>query len=448
MIELWLNFKDENGEEKRILVEGERFLIGRTPDNDLQIPLNNLSRQHAKIERFADVFIVSDCGSSNGTSLNDEKLTEPVSLKDEDKLNLADAVTIEVEIVSDKAKKKSGNDDGNDGQSEKEDAKSSSAAASSGAVLSGSSSSSSSSSMSLGFFLIAPVLGILVLLVVGAIFLLMPKEEPVVVQNNNYYSNETEDEDEDVKPNSNDKTPEKSETQTPTPSQTATPENSGGSNNQTTTPTPDSNPVEVNTPLPGSNDTQKIEIAAASFMRKIAVNDPRAFLTEPQIALVRPKINQAKSSSVLADNIKNAKKNAEALQTLAASRDLKPQFLANAAITKLGNQRGDVVAVAKEMIEELSRITKPFGNESADECLLVIAAYSGGKTGEGLQTAAGILARKFPAIGARRIRSIWFFKDNGQLDGSQFDYALRFLAIGAITQNPKDFNVQAEALQL
>ena len=72
--ELWLNFIDENGEPKRILVEGERFTIGRTPDNDSQIALGNLSRQHAKIERFADVFIISDAGSSNGTFLNDEKL--------------------------------------------------------------------------------------------------------------------------------------------------------------------------------------------------------------------------------------------------------------------------------------------------------------------------------------------------------------------------------------
>lgn len=447
MVELWLNFKDENGEDKRVLVEGDKFSIGRTSDNELQIPLNNLSRQHAKIERFADVFIVSDCGSSNGTFLNDEKLTDPVSLQKGDNLNLADAIGIEIEIISDKDKAKNNKaSNGGSDQNDKEDSKPSTESAKTAVASSSGSTSTSNSSMSMGFFLIAPILGVFVLLIIGAVFLLIPGKEPVVVQNNNYYSNETNDDIEDEKTNSNDKTPEK--TETPTPTQTPISENNI-SNNPTTTNTPISSPVEEITPSPVSNDIQKIENATASFMRRMAKNDPKAFLTGSQISIVKPKIDQFKNSSVLADNIKNAQKNAEAIKSLAVSRDFRPQFLANAAITKLGNQRGDVVAVAKEMVESLSKIAKPFGNESADECLLIMAAYSGNKTGEGLQETAGVLVNKFRGkVSVRRVRSIWFFKENDKLDNSQFEYALRFLAIGTITQNPKDFNVQAEALQL
>jgi pSer/pThr/pTyr-binding forkhead associated (FHA) protein len=67
MTELWLKFKNGNGEEQRVRVEGEKFTVGRHSSSDLPIPNGKLSREHIKIDRFADIFVVSDCGSSNGT---------------------------------------------------------------------------------------------------------------------------------------------------------------------------------------------------------------------------------------------------------------------------------------------------------------------------------------------------------------------------------------------
>ena len=73
MTELWLTFQDENGENKRILVEQEKFGVGRHSENDLSIPNGKLSREHIKIDRFGDVFVVSDCDSSNGTTFKRRK---------------------------------------------------------------------------------------------------------------------------------------------------------------------------------------------------------------------------------------------------------------------------------------------------------------------------------------------------------------------------------------
>ena len=39
MTELWLNYTDEHGETKRILAEGDKFVIGRHSENDLSIPI-------------------------------------------------------------------------------------------------------------------------------------------------------------------------------------------------------------------------------------------------------------------------------------------------------------------------------------------------------------------------------------------------------------------------
>lgn len=456
-IELWLNFKDEKGETKRILVEGEKFVIGRTPDNDLQISLGSLSRQHAKIERFADVFIISDCGSSNGTTLNNENLEKPIALKNEDKLNLGDAVEIEIELGSEKSQSNNagggsgGNAGAGDDGGDEETAAAAGSSGSAGSATSASASASASdkSSISFGFIILAPILGVFALLIIGGVILLASgkKEEEVVINNNRYQPSDGEDENVDL-PESN-KTPEKNATPTPatnvTPSNTSTPENSSTPENISTPASPEPSEEVTNTPN-ASSDKEKIDKASTPFLKRIAHNDPRPFLTDEKIAKVVPKINQMKNSGGLAQNIRNAKKNLSELQTLADSRDLKPQLLVNAALTKLGTQSGDVVAAAKEILEPLSSINKTFGSESADESLLIVAAYSNNTSGESLQNAAGGFTLKFPKVGARTIRSIWFFKDNGKLTDSQFDFALRFLAIGIITQNPKDFNVQAEAL--
>src|SRR6186713_1123015 len=88
MTELFLKYTDQKGEEKRVAVSGEKFVVGRHSQSDLYIPDGRLSRQHLKIERFADVFVASDAGSSNGTLLNDTPLKDPIGVKDGDVLDL------------------------------------------------------------------------------------------------------------------------------------------------------------------------------------------------------------------------------------------------------------------------------------------------------------------------------------------------------------------------
>lgn len=318
MKELWLNFKDENGEAKRVLAEGEKFAIGRTPDNDLQIPLTSLSRQHAKIERFADVFIVSDCGSSNGSTLNNEPLEKPIALKHGDKLNLGDAIEIEIEIPSDKEKEEDGGVspppkfDDDEGEM--------SAGTSAGSTDSAKTASASSSSgggggsSSLWLLLLAPILMVLVLLGLGgAILIARNQGDNEVVKNDNTFIGSN---DEDDFPSNNDnKTPEKVETPTPTSTPisnsggTTAPINSNPTNSNQTTQTPEPGGEITPTPKP-SGDVEKIKFASANFLRRIALNDPRTFLLDKQIVVLNSKINQFKGSGALAENIRNAKKNA------------------------------------------------------------------------------------------------------------------------------------------
>jgi hypothetical protein len=149
----------------------------------------------------------------------------------------------------------------------------------------------------------------------------------------------------------------------------------------------------------------------------------------------------------LAANIESARKNAAGLKSLASQKNLTPQFLATAAMAKLGGTRGDVLQTAQSMAPILEKLQTQIGCELYDDCLMMIAAYDQGEKGDfmRLRNALQDLATKFPES-SRSIRSIWFLQKQSKITDAEFEFALRFLAIGTISQNPKDFGVSAEPL--
>jgi hypothetical protein len=215
------------------------------------------------------------------------------------------------------------------------------------------------------------------------------------------------------------------------------------SENPTNSPSPDASPTST---VKTSGETRTIEQNAASFLQRIALNDPTAFISTEQAKIVASRINSLKSSSGLAENLKAVKRDSSQFVSLAQSKGLKPQFLAIAAVAKLGNSSGNPLETAKQMLPVLSGLRVTLANNLADDNLMIIAAYEQGKAGKfkDLRNNLEALAKKNPGVNVREIRSIWFLKEQGKLTDSEFEFALRFLAIGTISQNPKEFNVNAE----
>lgn len=427
MKELWLKYTDERGETRRVAVSDELFIIGRHPENDLCIPDSRLSREHVRIENYADNYYVSDSGSSNGTTLNGAPLRSSTALKNGDRLNLGGGVEIKIEIGAenyDSFQPAENPFSPNVESAPAPNVETPNQASSSAATA-------SSGGIPTAFFWLAPIFGLIILVFVGGLFFAFSgsKEKEIVEQDDiPVYTPRPKktDEDEDEKP-------------TPKPTATA----SGNSNNATS-PTPDA-PVS----LPKtSGDIEKVEQNGGLFLRRIAQSDPRAFLTGKQAETVNSKIGQFKGSSVLAENLKAVKKNAAQFQTLAESKNLKAQFLAVAALAKIGNNRGDPLAVAQTMLPFLTDLKITLDNKLANDNLLIIAAYERGAAGKprSLQSALEAISKTTQTVSPREIRTIWFLKDKGKITDAEFNFALQFLAIGAITQNPKDFNVNTDAV--
>jgi len=69
-----LRFKDVKIKEYQIVV-GQTCTIGRKHSNDIVIDHPTVSGSHALIESLSTAFILRDLGSTNGTYINNEKIT-------------------------------------------------------------------------------------------------------------------------------------------------------------------------------------------------------------------------------------------------------------------------------------------------------------------------------------------------------------------------------------
>jgi pSer/pThr/pTyr-binding forkhead associated (FHA) protein len=400
MADLWLNFTDADGSEKRVpIASGVKFVIGRHSECDLTVHDQRLSRQHVRVEGFGSQFVISDCGSSNGTEINGRAVVDPVALSNGDTVSLG-GFEIRVEIVADAPVREI--------RARKAHAETMPA-------------EEPASGIPTFIFIIAPLLGILILVCGGgAAYYFSADNGRAGVDGR------------ETPPIYIDDSPK---TQSPTPTD----------QNRTPSPSPKTDKNDSPEPRPVDDADRAIEANSAAFLQKIALSDPTAFLKATEIALVKPKIQAFRGSSSLASALGSLRQDAPQIKSLAESKGLKPEFLAAAALAHGG---GRPVETARQMLPALGELRVTLDNNLADDNLLIIAAYNQGKAGKfkELRNVLEALGKKNAAMSPREIRSIWFLKREGKLNDAEFDLALRFLAVGTIMQNPKDFGVSSEKI--
>lgn len=71
-------------------LNADQTRVGRSAEVDLLIESAAISRVHLLIEASGDGFVVCDCGSKNGTFVNDQRITEPFTLARGDVIRLGD----------------------------------------------------------------------------------------------------------------------------------------------------------------------------------------------------------------------------------------------------------------------------------------------------------------------------------------------------------------------
>lgn len=74
----------------RVEVGEDPLLIGRAPECDLELADSTVSRRHAEVVRDGDAWFIRDLGSSNGTKVNGQGVTDQM-LHDGDQIRLGAA---------------------------------------------------------------------------------------------------------------------------------------------------------------------------------------------------------------------------------------------------------------------------------------------------------------------------------------------------------------------
>ncbi len=74
-------------------IDAAQLIVGRSHRAEVNLDDDSISRSHCRILRVGVEFIVEDMGSSNGTYVNDERITR-VSLKEGDKLRVGETTVL------------------------------------------------------------------------------------------------------------------------------------------------------------------------------------------------------------------------------------------------------------------------------------------------------------------------------------------------------------------
>ena len=92
---MWLSIRSGEQTGRVLEITGERFVVGRDEDCDLTLPDEKVSRKHVSLAVRGDGRVVlQDLGSTNGTFVDDRRVTRPVELAGTETVKVGDTLLL------------------------------------------------------------------------------------------------------------------------------------------------------------------------------------------------------------------------------------------------------------------------------------------------------------------------------------------------------------------
>lgn len=430
-VEATLTYTDATGHTRSVIVSARYFSIGRNPENNLQIDNSSLSRQHALVECFDDFLQITDCGSQNGTAVNGAPVMGAVELRDGDVITLGEVLDLKVGVRAAAVPI------------------STAAAQSHAAFLLAASSSSdisgaheaakplaSHNQPRPAWWMSVPVLAA----TAAAVFVMLAAVVLLVVSRDNRRSpgeRRGAQQENRKKPEDPAKIIGVLESQTPSARENL------ATLDIASTPTRSSGTIT----LPSDSAALvQVERSAEQVMRRISTDSKDYSFSEKAVRDIAQKIDSYRASSApVREALISLRKGGPSIAAAARNEGITPYFVLYAALAQTDGGRAgrDALTTAQAMLPELIALRTTLGH-TPDSSLLVIAAYP-----EGIGT-----KKSHPLLGRMRgriedpitQRNVWYLHEHGGINAEAYDLVIRFLALGVIAQNPKQFGVNAEPL--
>lgn len=444
--ELTLIVRENGGHVRRVAVRARRFTIGRSPDSDLFIQDWNLSRRHAVIESFDGAPYISDAGSQNGTTVNGRPVHAPTPLAHGDIISLGGSCVLEISLGGFAAINRTP-------QATTRDTPAGSLPAPTSPTSPGAASLSSAISARLTTPVIAASTTLLILLVAATLALATRacRQSPDAATEDDAPTTRARDkkegrrkEAEDVRVANRDgeeayvanRNDEAATTTQPAPDDET---NAGGA-----APDAGTSTVEAANENADSDDTERIEPLAAEVMRGIS-SDPNPNIREKYLKEISARVRGYRGSKTLAASLGVMRSRGLAqLAGTARSSGLKLPLVAYAGLARADRTgSADPVRAAQELLPQLTKMARLFSTELANDSLLTVAACDEGASLFQTINRLSQRERETPTT----IRNVWYLHERRQLDPRAYDFVLRFLAIGVVAQNPRQFQIDAEPLR-
>jgi hypothetical protein len=187
----------------------------------------------------------------------------------------------------------------------------------------------------------------------------------------------------------------------------------------------------------GAISIEQIERAASQTLRRVSSDDrPYVFPSNAAAALedIRRQIERYRNSSTLAAALNQLASGGGEIATLARREGIEPDLVIYIALAETD---GDALATARRILPELLSLRATFGTELADKSLILVAAY---RMGGGTKKSHPLLATMRRAVkDPLTERTVWHLREKGALSDDVYDFVVRFLALGIIAQNPRQF---------
>jgi pSer/pThr/pTyr-binding forkhead associated (FHA) protein len=380
-------------------VRSESFTIGREAGNDLVLNDVGMSRRHALLTNYGGVVQVADCGSSNGTFVNGRRISGPTDLRDGDVIEVGDGCEITVNLSTPMSVPQVTNAPPPDERASSPNSWGPRAPLPTKQVA------PAPGGLNVPIIALSSVVAILLIAVTAVIIrqaVVKPRPGP-----------------------------------TPTPTREAsTPED---------TPTASPNDGQSTSTPAAEPEQARIERYARQLMRRVSSKDTDYPFSPRALEEIAQRVNRFRAQPALPAALAKLSQRSGELTTLARREDLTPALLAYTALAATdGGQQGDPAAAAGRLLPYLFLCKQLLGVESADSSLLVVAASSMPGGSKKTHPLLGLIqgCRLNPATE----RTVWYLREHCNLGQQPYDFALNFIALGVIAQNPAQFNVSGPAL--